>query len=99
MIEVTESDKKAACAYLSGIAELRGKDAITEIYDDHPAVVFAATVRQQAEDAMRERCLAAVDNEKVDAEATGDEGDALYNRAIEDAYTTIRGIDAGGEGE
>ena len=56
LIAVTQADREAACAYLSNIAGLFGNDAVTKIRDDHPAVVFAATVRQQAEDAMREHC-------------------------------------------
>jgi len=42
--------------------------------------------------AERERCIAAVLGERVDAEATGEEGDLIYNRALDDGVTAIRAL-------
>ena len=42
--------------------------------------------------AERERCIAAVLGERVDAEATGEEGDQIYNRALDDAVEAIRAL-------
>ncbi len=42
--------------------------------------------------AERERCIAAVLGERVDAEATGEECDQIYNRALDDAVAAIRAL-------
>ncbi len=42
--------------------------------------------------AERERCIGAVLGERVDADATGEEGDQIYNRALDDAVTAIRAM-------
>lgn len=67
--------------------------------NEDAVLLMLARHRQQAEDAMRERLIAAVNAERVDAEATGDEGDALYNRALDDAQSAIRAATLSKEGE
>jgi hypothetical protein len=47
--------------------------------------------------AERERCIAAVLGERVDADATGEEGDKIYNRALDDAVTAISAMPVRGE--
>lgn len=44
-------------------------------------------------EAVREACAQACEDERVDADATGDEGDALYNRGIDDCTAAIRALD------
>lgn len=43
-------------------------------------------------EAHRERCIEAVLAERVDAEATGEESDRAYNRALDDAVAAIRAL-------
>jgi len=42
--------------------------------------------------AERERCIAAVLGERVDALATDEEGDRIYNRALDDAVVAMRAM-------
>jgi len=84
MIEVRQSDRDAAAQYTS-------KDYPAEI--EALAAIIAAH-RQQAEDAMRERCAKVAEQQY--AGTPGWSGH--YQNAGVCIATAIRGIDAGGEG-
>jgi len=85
MIEAGPGDYMIADAY-------RDQVAVNVINRDNLANLVAS-VRQQAEDAMRERCAAIAEGQKEKW------GHHAYVVATADSIATaIRGIDAGGEG-
>lgn len=49
---------------------------------------FAIQIHDEALDEAMQACFA----ERVDAGATGDEGDKIYNRAIRDCFAAIRAL-------
>jgi len=95
MIEPTQNDIRLAMELVkhdAGAYDTIGRGC----WNDHPIVQLVATHRQQAEDAMRERCAKVAANWCCTNEARGAKDTAFASARI---TVAIRGIDAGGEGE
>jgi hypothetical protein len=82
-IEITAADREAAALWALSEAYLIDVESL--------ARVFAAR-RIQARNYTIEEAVHIATYELVDAEATGDETDAAYNRGIMDAITAIRNL-------
>jgi len=98
MIEVREEDRVKGAQLFDLVSQFRHpSQAAQHILDGNgdgsPFVTFLAAHRQQAEDAMRERCAKVA---RIIADRTDGIEGYLVATDIEDH---IRGIDAGGEGK
>jgi len=91
-VKVEQCDKQASFALLVGkkVGGGDGDTYVTRFPSLQEVEAAFARHRQAAEKATREAIIALAHGEYVDAEATGDEMDAAYNRAINDVIYATR---------
>lgn len=94
-VKVQQCDCDAAADYLELLGDKDGAARARNpvVPTGGPLSQAFARHRQAAEKAQQEMIIALALNEYVDAEATGDDADVAYNRAIDHVVHAIRSQD------